>query len=62
MIIALHNVFTRHISETHLWIVSLNVPELELNWYDTEKISQRKRESHLTPPLPAWEVETQFPG
>ena len=31
VIIAPHNVFTRHVSKTYLSIVSLNVHELELN-------------------------------
>ena len=54
VIIAPHNIYTPHISKTHLPIVSLNVYELKLNW--CSKDLSRKTEGP-----PAWGVEAQLP-
>ena len=54
VIIALHNVLTAHISESHLPIVSLNIRELELI------LKRAVKEKRISPST--WEVEAQLPN
>ena len=53
VIIPHHGVLPRHISKTHLLLSSLNVRELELNWYSKDQSRKMAGPS-------AWGVEAQL--
>ena len=47
MTIAPHNVNTPHISKTHLLIVSLNLRQIELNWFLKKQSTKKGRPPYV---------------